>query len=101
MRESDTIARLGGDEFVVIFPEVVASSHLARVAQAIVDSLAKPFNLDENSARISASIDIAIYPRDADNQESLIECADQAMYTAKGLGRNRFSFFTQSVQEPT
>jgi diguanylate cyclase (GGDEF)-like protein/PAS domain S-box-containing protein len=99
VRESDTVARLGGDEFVVIFPEVVASSHLARVAQAIVDSLAKPFNLDENSARISASIGIAIYPRDADNQESLIECADQAMYTAKGLGRNRFSFFTQDVQE--
>jgi len=100
VRESDTVARLGGDEYIVILPEVEENSHLARIAQTIVDSLAKPFNLDDTSARISASLGIAIYPRDANNQESLIGCADQAMYTAKGLGRNGFSFFTQDVQEP-
>lgn len=99
VRESDTVARLGGDEFVVILTLVEEMSHLGRLAQSIVDAMVRPFMLGEHTAYISASIGIAGYPLDADNAESLIGCADQAMYAAKEQGRNNFSFFTAAMQQ--
>jgi len=99
VRESDTVARLGGDEFVVILSEVEETSHLARIAQTIIDNMVQPFHLDGYTAYISASIGIACYPGDADNREVLIGCADQAMYAAKEQGRNGYSFFTRDMQE--
>ncbi|MGZ8221663.1 MAG: PAS domain S-box protein [Methylobacter sp.] len=99
VRESDTVARLGGDEFVVMLPEVEEGSPYGRVAQNIVEIMSGPFLLGENNVYVSASIGIAGYPQDADNAETLIGCADQAMYAAKEAGRNSFSFFTRSMLE--
>jgi len=99
VRESDTVARLGGDEFVVILSKVDEIVPQDRVAQCLVDTMARPFLLGEHNAYVSASIGIASYPQDADNAEVLIGCADQAMYAAKDMGRNCFSFFTHGMLE--
>ena len=100
IRTSDTVARLGGDEFVVILSSVGDVPPLERVTQSIIVALAQPFYFGyEYSAYISASIGIAVYPQDAKDAESLIGCADQAMYAAKESGRNNFNFFTASMQE--
>ncbi|MGZ5015695.1 MAG: PAS domain S-box protein [Methylobacter sp.] len=99
VRESDTVARLAGDEFVVILAEVGEIAPQNRVAQSIVESMARPFRIGEHIAYVSASIGIAGYPQDADNVETLMGCADQAMYAAKQAGRNSFSFFTRRMQE--
>lgn len=99
VRKSDTVARLGGDEFVVILSEVGEVFPQDRVAQAIVETMAEPFRLGAQHIYLSASIGIAVYPQDADNADSLIGCADQAMYVAKEAGRNSFNFFTRSMLE--
>jgi diguanylate cyclase (GGDEF)-like protein/PAS domain S-box-containing protein len=99
VRESDTVARLGGDEFVVILSKVDEIVPQDRVAQCLVDTMSRPFLLGEHNAYVSASIGIAGYPQDADNAEVLIGCADQAMYAAKDMGRNCFSFFTHGMLE--
>lgn len=99
MRESDTVARMGGDEFVVILPEINDSASIERIAQTIIGKLASPFLLGEEKAFISASIGITLYPDDAESMETLLKNADQAMYVAKQLGRNRFSYFTPALQE--
>jgi diguanylate cyclase (GGDEF)-like protein/PAS domain S-box-containing protein len=99
VRESDTVARMGGDEFVVILPDIDAVASIERIAQHIIDRLAAPFLLGEERAFISASIGITLYPADADDIETLMKNADQAMYVAKNLGRNRFSYFTPELQE--
>jgi diguanylate cyclase (GGDEF)-like protein/PAS domain S-box-containing protein len=99
VRESDSVARLGGDEFVVILPEIEEITHLGRVAQNLLDVMGQAFILGGHSAYVSASIGIACYPADADNMDSLMGCADQAMYAAKELGRNGFSFFTAAMQQ--
>jgi diguanylate cyclase (GGDEF)-like protein/PAS domain S-box-containing protein len=99
VRGSDTVARLGGDEFVVILPKVDEIVPQDRVAQYIIDTMERPFPLGEHNAYVSASIGIAGYPQDADNAEVLIGCADQAMYAAKDMGRNCFSFFTCGMLE--
>lgn len=98
VRESDTVARLGGDEFVVILPEVADLSHLGQLARNLIDALCDPFHLGVHTAYVSASIGIAGFPLDADNADSLIGCADQAMYYAKEQGRNNFSYFTADLQ---
>jgi len=99
VRESDTVARLGGDEFTVIVSEYKDRTHIERIAQNIIQTLGQSFDLrNDNVAYISASIGITIYPDDAVEIEDLIKNADQAMYAAKQDGRNRFNYFTRSMQ---
>ena len=99
VRESDTVARLGGDEFVIILSELSYLSGVGTVAQNIIDALAEPFHLGKDTAYISASIGITLYPKDASEAVNLIKNADQAMYAAKKQGRNRFHFFTPLMQQ--
>ena len=98
VRDSDTVARLGGDEFTVVLPGLADIGRVEEVARAIIDHLAQPFQLAGQPAYVSASIGIALYPTDADDAESLLKSADQAMYAAKEAGRNGFSYFTDSMQ---
>ena len=99
VRETDTVARLGGDEFIIILSELGDAGNIERVAESVRQSLAKPFRLEEEITYISASIGITLYPDDATEMEDLLRNADQAMYAAKNAGRNRFSYFTQSMQQ--
>ena len=99
VRESDSVARLGGDEFTVVLSEISDSSHIDYVAQKIIKKLAEPFHLGSEVVYVSASIGITLYPIDASDIDVLMKNADQAMYLAKSKGRNRFSYFTASLQE--
>ncbi|MFM9433940.1 diguanylate cyclase (GGDEF)-like protein/PAS domain S-box-containing protein [Janthinobacterium sp. CG_23.3] len=98
VRATDTVARLGGDEFTVILAGFEQLAGVERVAQQMVNRLALPFELNGESALVSASIGIALYPTDAPDIEELIRHADQAMYAAKNAGRNRYSYFTADLQ---
>jgi diguanylate cyclase (GGDEF)-like protein len=98
VRASDTTARFGGDEFVVIISDLKDIYSLEKTCQKILTELEKPFTIDGNLFYISASIGVSIYPNDCHNYEDLLSYADQAMYEAKKLGRNRFQFFTESIQ---
>ncbi|USX26844.1 EAL domain-containing protein [Oxalobacteraceae bacterium OTU3CINTB1] len=98
VRKSDTVARLGGDEFTVILSTLGQTDRVERIAQQIIDSLRAPFALGQEQAFVSASIGITLYPDDALDIGDLLKNADQAMYAAKGAGRNRYSFFTPTLQ---
>lgn len=99
VRESDTVGRPGGDEFTVILGELDDIGCVDRVAEKILQKLAEPFPLGEDKAYVSTSIGITLYPNDADNIEALLKNADQSMYAAKNLGRNRYCYFTPAMQE--
>ena len=99
VRESDTVARMGGDEYTVILAELTDSFHLEGILQKILQTLSQVYQLGTEQVFVSASIGIALYPSDADHIENLLKSADQALYVAKGAGRNRFSFFTPALQE--
>ncbi len=96
---SDTVARMGGDEFTVILSEVLDASSIKPILQKLLQALANVFQLGNEQVFVSASIGITIYPLDATQIEDLFKHADQALYVAKGAGRNRFSFFTPALQE--
>ncbi len=99
VRESDTVARLGGDEFTVVLSELQDVTDVARIAQGIQQKMAEPFLLGLETVYVSASIGITLYPDDAEDIDSLLKNADQAMYAAKSQGRNCYQYFTRSMQE--
>jgi diguanylate cyclase (GGDEF)-like protein/PAS domain S-box-containing protein len=94
----DTIARLGGDEFTIILSELNSIECVERIAQRILEKIAEPYHLKEEVVHISASIGITLYPDDSTDIDTLLKNADQAMYAAKKEGKNRFSYFTSSMQ---
>lgn len=98
VRSSDTTARFGGDEFVVVISDLNDVFSLEKTCQQILNEIEKPFSIDGNLFFISASIGVSIFPNDCQDFEKLLNHADQAMYEAKKLGRNRFHFFTESIQ---
>ncbi len=99
VRESDVVSRLSGDEFTVILSELGNKKSVEHIVNKILYTLKQPFTLGNENAYISVSIGIAIYPDDAEKSQMLIQKADMAMYSAKDMGRNRFSYFTQSMQD--
>jgi diguanylate cyclase (GGDEF)-like protein/PAS domain S-box-containing protein len=97
LRELDTVARLGGDEFTVILVDTKNEQTIAQVATSLIEILREPFYIAGSEVYIGASIGIALCSRDGDSIEELTKFADMAMYHAKNSGRDRFSFFTERL----
>lgn len=101
VRETDTVARLGGDEFTIILNGISDQRCAEMIIQMILVELAKPFHLNSKQAYVSASIGVTFFPDDANDAESLMKNADQAMYAAKNSGRNCWSCFTSNMRTAT
>lgn len=99
VRESDMVARLGGDEFVILLRGVKRDVDAARVARKITEAMMHPCVLDGREYWVTTSIGIAIYPDDGTTVEVLMRNADTAMYAAKDLGPNRFSHYSERMNE--
>jgi len=97
VRKDDTVSRLGGDEFAVVIADLARPDDAALVAQKILDSFAAPFALGGQEAFITASIGVATFPNDGDGADTLLKCADVAMYRAKESSRNAFCFYTAEM----
>jgi diguanylate cyclase (GGDEF)-like protein len=85
--DSDTVARLGGDEFGVLLPQVDTPADAAAVAQNLLVHLREPFVLEGMRLEIDASIGVALHPMHGEDNETLQQRADIAMYSAKQAGR--------------
>lgn len=93
LRHSDTLSRFGSDEFNVVLPELDTVQDPTRVAQAFLDALRVPFELGGQVIHITASIGVAVYPKDGESVDDLIRNADLAMHAKKSQGRNGYKFF--------
>jgi len=89
VRQSDTVGRQGGDEFSIVLSDLVEASDASFVAQQIALQLARPFQIAGVGQRITASVGVAIYPRDGIDAKLLIKHADTAMYRSKTRSRNK------------
>ena len=99
IRATDTVARMGGDEFTIVMGDLEDFNAVERVAGNILTSLGKPFHLADTVVHVTASIGLAVYPSDATEMASLLQCADKAMYAAKSRGRNCYHYFTPCMQD--
>jgi len=82
-RKRDIVCRYGGDEFVVVLPGLPDAGVAAQIAETLRAHLAAPYVLGGHELKVSASIGLAMYPRDARDPEELLQRADAAMYRAK------------------
>ena len=99
IRESDMLFRMGGDEFTVLLENVKGPEEAAAVAARMSQAVAEPIELRHHELAATVSIGIALYPKDDQTGERLVKSADTAMYRAKDLGRNRYTFFTQEMND--
>lgn len=99
VRASDTVARFGGDEFVILLNNIKSERAATLISKKIIQRLSKPFTLAGREIAIGASIGLTLFPGESDDPDTLLRNADLAMYQAKQSGRNRFQFFTKSLQE--
>lgn len=83
VRGSDVVARLGGDEFTVLLPGIGSEQDVFIVLRKLMDALQQPMRLEDREFSVSASIGIALYPRDGQDSEELLQVADKAMYASK------------------
>ncbi len=99
IREEDTVGRLGGDEFIILLRGINDASEIYPVTENILKSFRQIFKIDGRELMMTVSIGIAIYPGNGDSASSLLQNADTAMYQAKELGRNTYSFFTDAMNQ--
>jgi len=97
VRESDTVARLGGDEFTIILDSIGAPEDATRVARKILAALAEPALVAGHELFVTSSIGIALFPRDAEDTQTLLRHADAAMYLAKERGRDNWQAFSPDI----
>jgi diguanylate cyclase (GGDEF)-like protein len=87
--ETDYVARYGGEEFVILLPRAEAAGALrkAEAIRAVIE--AESFTVGFETVKVTVSIGLAHFPRDASGPEDLVARADAAMYAAKSGGRNQ------------
>ena len=94
LREGDTLARIGGDEFVALMLDLTDASATSELLPRLLAAAAKPVQIGELTLQVSASLGVTFFPQlEAVDSDQLLRQADQAMYTAKLSGRNRFHVF--------
>ena len=98
LRAVDVVARLGGDEFVILIEEFSDLSQVETVAGKILSVVIKPVNIMNEECRVTASIGISVFPKDAKEEQALMKNADIAMYQAKEEGKNNYQFYSEDIQ---
>ena len=93
LRDCDTLARIGGDEFVAVLGDLDAPESCEPVLARLLLAASEPVNAGDATLRVSASIGVTFYPQDNADADQLLRHADQAMYAAKQMGRNRYHLF--------
>lgn len=83
VRKSDTVARLGGDEFACLLSHARTPANAQRVAEKVVDAIRQPMLIDHQPVTVGISIGIVQFPFHGLDARTLLQRADQAMYTAK------------------
>ena len=88
-KDDSVVARYGGEEFCIILPEM-DSIHAKKIAEKIRKAVEEEILVIRRArTRITISIGVVTYPKDATTPEELIRLADSAMYKAKQRGRNQ------------
>lgn len=99
VRSQDTICRIGGDEFVILLDECGGRGHVTEIAERILLSSSKEFNLKNNSIFLTVSIGIFMGGRTSGSPEDMIQAADIAMYNAKNDGKGMYHFYHEEMQK--
>lgn len=97
LETGDEAARFGGDEFVVLLAGQRSEEEIDHWVRLLVTKLSAVYSLNEHEVNTSPSVGVAICPRDGQDVDALVRCADAAMYAAKQAGRGQYRYFDPSL----
>ncbi len=97
LRDDDVVCRLGGDEYAILLHDIRHNQDVASVTGKLLDRISEPLNLDGREVVVTASIGIALFPKDGNDGKTLEKNADIALYHAKSEGKNTFRFFSEEL----
>lgn len=95
--EDVTVARMGGDEFAILVHQYTNLGDITRLAERIIQAIAKPCYLKESEFYVTGSIGIAVFPDHGQDAVELLQHADTAMYEVKKNGKNGYQFFSAAL----
>jgi PAS domain S-box-containing protein len=96
-RALEAVGRLGGDEFVALLPEVADDADAERVAQRILETMREPIFVSGQECFVTASVGVAIFPRDGNSVVDLLRNSDVAMYSVKAQGKNSSAIYSPQL----
>jgi diguanylate cyclase (GGDEF)-like protein/PAS domain S-box-containing protein len=99
VRKEDIVARVGGDEFTILLGELVTPTDPSLVAMKLIKAFNEPVILNDTICHVGVSIGISLFPNSADNGDTLLRLADDAMYAAKADGKNTFCYALPKQEE--
>jgi len=97
LASGDEAARFGGDEFVVVLAGDRSEEQIDTWVRELVQKLSATYSLDDHELNTSPSVGISICPRDGQEVDELVRCADAAMYSSKQAGRGQYRFFDPAL----
>jgi diguanylate cyclase (GGDEF)-like protein/PAS domain S-box-containing protein len=95
----DLLARIGGDEFAVLSLLSNDASAATLFAQRIITAIAEPIQIESVRFELTASVGVAVFPKQATRFTELLRYADQAMFAAKGESRNTYLVFAPALEQ--
>ena len=97
VREGDTVGRLSGNEFGFVLAHLAHEHDAFALANRMLEAIAEPLKVGDESLSITASIGISLAPKDGENSEQLLKCADASLLRAKQAGSNTFRFYSPEM----
>lgn len=94
-----TLARMGGDEFVILLNNLRNRNEITEITHRILTAIRHPITINHREITPSASIGIALYPKDGEKADTLLRNADTAMYYAKKAGGNRSIYYAEKMNQ--
>ncbi|MBI3382073.1 MAG: EAL domain-containing protein [Aquabacterium sp.] len=95
--QESMVSRVGANAFTLLLVDIADDKQAALVADRLLQAIAEPIAFEDRELVLTASIGIALYPRDATDAEGLTRCAEQAAYAAKSAGRAQHRFFDEAM----
>jgi predicted signal transduction protein with EAL and GGDEF domain/DNA-binding response OmpR family regulator len=96
-RTLEAVGRLGGDEFVALLPEISEDNDALRVASRVLEVMRDPIHVGGQECFVTASVGIAIFPRDGASVADLMRNSDVAMYSVKSQGKDASAIYSPQL----
>ena len=98
LQEQDCVCHIGGDEFLFFVKSVKNKDEAEQMAKDILGLFAEPFYINGSKVDyVSASLGIAIMPKDGEDFQTLYNSSDDAMYIAKKHGKSSYKFYDNTM----
>ncbi len=99
LRSGDTIATWNSNKFAALLPQVKGINNIAKISRRILDAVKQPFNVNQKKIQLQTNMGIAVYNKDGEDSESLVNSANKALLKSYEKGKNNYQFFSNQFQK--